>query len=132
MLNLGLVSDGFFLAFPALSQNRVDPGQMYYRVYARAPLIGSGKANDPKLPMFAPLPSQMSRDHTGIIAYQMQISDDGKFALVEFVGATPKDLQQIINSTDPNVKAFERGKTSQALIEAEFKRYKHYFTFDVF
>lgn len=112
------------------SVHRVDSGQIYHRVFARVPLIGTGKANDPKRPMFAPLPSEMKQDHTGILGFQMEISDDGKWALVEFVGATPKDLQDITDSVDPNVKAFDRQKTSTEEIEAEFKKYKKGFKLD--
>ena len=112
--------------------HRVDPSQMYHRVYAKVPLVGSGKAGDEVRPMFVPLPAQAAKDHTGIIAWQMQLCDDGKSALVEFVGATPKDLHTIIGSTDPNVKVFERGKHSQAEIEAEFQKYKKGFTLNSF
>jgi hypothetical protein len=112
--------------------HQVDPSQMYHRVYARVPMIGTGRRGDELRPMFAPLPSQVARDHTGILAYQMQISDDRKWALVEFVGATPKDLQAIISSTDPNVKVFERGKHGQDEIEADFKNFKKDFTLSSF
>jgi hypothetical protein len=112
--------------------HRVDPAQMYHRVYARVPMVGSGKKDDPKRPMFVPLPSEISKDHSGIIAFQMQVSDDGKWALVEFVGATPKDLVAITASVDPNVKFFERGKSTQADIETEFQKYKKGFTMQMF
>jgi hypothetical protein len=112
--------------------HRVDPSQMYHRVYARVPLVGSGKLGDEVRPMFVPTLSQLSKDHSGILAWQMQMSDDGKTALVEFVGATPKDLQAIIGSKDPDVKVFERGKHSQDEIEGEFKKYKKNFSLNSF
>ena len=113
------------LSAPVWAQNRVDgvrrvaPDAMYYRVYARVPFIG-GTAGSPRRPMFAPLLSEMKGDHTGVLAYQMVISDDGMSALVEFVGATRNDLASIINSTASNVQVFEPSKTTQAAIEAEF------------
>ena len=113
------------------SVHRVDPGQMYHRVYAIVPMIGAGTKDDPKRPMFMPAPSQVpaSAVHTGVIGFQMWLSDDGTIALVEFVGATPPDLQPILSSTAQNVTLFERGKTTQADIEAAFQQYKKGFKF---
>jgi hypothetical protein len=112
--------------------HRVDPSQTYHRVYARVPLIGTGKRGDEIRPKFAPLLAEIKGDHSGILAWQMQLCDDGKSALVEFVGATPKELQTITSSTDPNVTVFERGKHTQAEIEAEFQKYKKGFTLNSF
>jgi hypothetical protein len=112
--------------------HKVDPGNMYHRVWAVVPLIGSGtKADDPRRPMFVPAPSQTPRDRSGILSYQMQLSDDGKWALVEFVGATPQALEMITKSADPNVKVFERGKSTPEQIETEFKKYKATFSLSV-
>src|SRR5579885_3655421 len=112
--------------------HKVDPTQTYHRVYAKVPLVGTGKRGDEIRPMFVPLLSKTSKDHIGIIAWQMQICDDGKSAIVEFVGATAKDLDAIINSKDPNVKVFERGKSAKADIEAEFSKSKKGFSLDSF
>src|SRR5262249_12470148 len=113
-------------------------------IWARVPLVGNGSQADPIRPMFVPAPPPMPTkdrpavavaatpiDRSGILSYQMQISDDGKWALVEFVGATPKDLQIITSSKDPNVKFFEKGKTTKEDIEAEFQKYKTNFKFDM-
>src|SRR5437868_9603200 len=115
------------------AQNRVSPEMRDHRVWAIVPLIGSGKPDDPKRPMFTPSPVEQAAklqkgDRSGVIGYSMQLSDDGKSALVEFVGPTPADLQHIVTSTAPGVKAFERGKASKAQIEAEFQKYKTGFT----
>jgi len=77
------------------AQNRVSPQMMYHRVWAVVPLIGTGKPDDPKRPMFVPSPAEQTAkfrkgDRSGIIGYSMQLSDDGQSALVEFVGATPQ------------------------------------------
>ena len=114
------------------STRRVDPGQMYHRVWARVPMIGTGKAGDPLRPMFAPFGVQATAAHTGIIGFQMQISDDGQWALCEFVGATPNDLASITTSTAPNIKVFERGKATEAEVEADFQQYKKAFTMQLF
>ncbi len=110
----------------------VDPSQMYHRVYARVPMVGAGTKEDPRRPMFAPFPAPSAVDRTGVIAFQVQVSDDGNWGLVEFVGASPKELQFITQSANANVKVFERGKTTQAEIEAEFKKYKKNFTMSMF
>jgi hypothetical protein len=117
------------------AQNRVSPEMMYHRVWAVVPLIGSGKPDDPKRPMFVPSPAEQTAkfkdgDRSGIIGYSMQLSDDGKSALVEFIGASPAELKFIVNSQVSGVKAFERGATSKAEIEAEFQKYKAGFTVD--
>lgn len=119
------------------AQNRVSPEMMYHRVWAIVPLVGSGKPDDPTRPMFAPSPAEQAAkvktgDRTGIIGYSMQISDDGKSALVEFVGATPSELKFIVNSQAAGVTAFERGTATKEQIEAEFQKYKAGFTLSTF
>ena len=111
------------------AQNRVSPEMMYHRVWAVVPVIGSGKPDDPKRPMFVLSPAESAAkakngDRTGITAFSMQLSDDGKSALVEFVGETPAELKFIVNSQAPGVKAFARGTATKAQIEAEFQKYK--------
>jgi hypothetical protein len=112
------------------SVRSVDPSNMYHRVYARVPLIGAGTKADPKRPMFAP--TTPSKDHTGILAYAMQISDDGNWALCEFVGATPQDLQIVTTSTNSSVVSFERGHATLDQVLADFSQYKKGFTFSGF
>jgi hypothetical protein len=119
--------------------HRVDPGQMYHRVYARVPIVGTGTKGDPKRPMFAPVVPQTpptgpaaAAVHTGILGYTMLISDDGNWALCEFVGATPQDLQIITSAAGPNVVVFERGTSTVAAIEADFQQYMKGFTFASF
>lgn len=116
------------------SVHQVDPGQMYNRIYAIVPMVGSGTLSDPKRPMFAPAPSQAqpSAVHTGVIGFQMWPSDDGNWALVEFVGATPADLQSIVGAASATVQVFPRGKFTQAQIEAAFQQYKKGFKFEWF
>ena len=119
------------------AQNRVSPEMMYHRVWAVVPLIGSGTPDNPKRPMFTPSRAEQAAklkngDRSGVLGYSMQISDDGQFALVEFVGATPADLKFIVNSQAAGVKAFERGIATKAQIEAEFQKYKNGFALSSF
>jgi len=122
------------------SVHRVDTGQMYHRVYARVPIVGTGTKGDPKRPMFAPVTPQTpplgtaaaAAVHTGILGYTMLISDNGQWALCEFVGATPKDLQVITSAASASVVVFERGTSSIAEIEADFQQYLKGFTFASF
>jgi hypothetical protein len=123
----------FLLCMNALfAQNRVSPEMMYHRVWAIVPLTGTGTPDDPRRPMFVPSRSEQAAkkkgDRSGILGFSMQISDDGNFALVEFVGATPADLRFIVASNAAGVKAFERGTATKAQIEAEFQKYKAGFT----
>lgn len=137
-------------ATPVVRQDTVhsvDPGQMYHRLYARVPLVGTGKAGDPIRPLFAPLlqstPSALpiggatpvapvAVKHSGILGYTMIISDDGKWGLCEFVGATPQDLQAITTAASATAVIFERGSSTAEQIEADFQQYKKGFTFASF
>lgn len=120
-------------AVTPVNQRKVDPASMYHRVYAVVPLVGTGKPGDPIRPMFIPTtPPTTTTVRTGILAWQMQLSDDGKSALVEFVGSTRADILPIISSTAAGVVAFERGVATQAQIEAEFQKYKKNFTLSLF
>lgn len=128
----------FLLSLSALfAQNRVSPEMMYHRVWAVVPLIGSGTPDDPRRPMFVPSPAEQKAkseksDRSGIIGFSMQLSDDGKSALVEFIGANPQELKFIVNSNAPGVTAFERGTATKEQIEQEFQKHKAGFTLNSF
>lgn len=110
------------------SVHQVDPTTMYYRIYAVVPLIGSGTAADPKRPMFAPQATDFKSDHSGLLGFQMQLSDDKTMALVEIVARNRNVLLPAITSAATGVVIFEQGKSSKAAIEAEFQKYKKGFT----
>src|ERR1700683_1824305 len=77
----------------AFAQHRVDPGAMYARLYAIVPMVGSGTWDDPRRPMFAPIPQQTTPGtRTGIIAFNHVESDDGNSALIEIVAANRSEL----------------------------------------
>ena len=123
---------------PLCAQGRVDSRNLYERVYAIVPMTGSGTWADPKRPMFAPPPSQMRPDdRTGIIAFHHELSDDGKFALVEFVAPTKTALAPTLaqlrqGAAISGVRIFERGKSTRAELEAAFKAAKKNFDFEKF
>ncbi|HEY4360371.1 MAG TPA: hypothetical protein VGN17_05365 [Bryobacteraceae bacterium] len=96
-----------------INLQRVPSAMMYHRVWAVTPLVGAGTQNDPVRPLFVPAPPQVAQkgatalavsaatsgspaptsDRPGVIGYQMQLSDDGKSALVEYVFASPVTFQ---------------------------------------
>ena len=130
------------------AQDRVASEFLYHRVWAVVPIVGKGTADDPKRPMFVDSPTdvkarvdaaQRAFQATGkkadlaappIISYTMQLTDDGKSAIVEFVGLNSQSLAFITTSKVAGVIAFERGKTTQGEIEAAFKKVKQDFTID--
>ncbi len=119
-----------------LAQHKVDARQMYERLLCVVPMVGKGTLDDPKRPMYAPVPSRLvPGSRSGIVAFSHVLSDDGKYALVEFVARDRSAFGPVLadialGKTDSNVKAFERGKTKQADIEAEFKKHKKDFSFE--
>ncbi len=121
---------------PSASIQRVPPEQILHHVYAVVPLQGTGAKGDAKRPMFAPSASDVAAVKPGtrpaILSWKMQVSDDGKYALVDFAAATPADLKFIVTSNAAGLKAFETGKTTKAEVEAEFRKYKKDFSADQF
>src|SRR5437867_8109598 len=103
-----LVAGLLMLASFACAQHRVDSRNTYNRVICVVPLVGSGTPTDPKRSQYAPWPLSRARSQTDIIAYSHQISDDGRFALVEFVARDRKAFQAIFS--DKALKVFEKGK----------------------
>ena len=118
----------------AFAQHRVDPFSMYARIYAIVPMIGSGTWDDPKRPMFAPRPQDMTPgSRTGIIAYNHVESDDGNFALVEIVTVDRPHLALITGpitaqlSTIAGLQLFDRSTNSQATVQSAFQALKKNF-----
>ena len=131
VFSLIVVSLLIFAGRPAAAQH-VDGRQVFERVYAVVPLVGAGTADHPRRPAYAPLrPARgTAPDVNGIIGYTMQVSDDGKFALVEFVARDRLAFRALFADTRPEVKVFEKGKASRATIEAAFRLVKKDFTLD--
>jgi hypothetical protein len=111
------------------AQNQVDPRNLHERVIAVVPIIGAGTYADPKRPLFAPTPRETSKSG-GIIEYQWTPSDDGKYAVVEFVAKTRAELMSIITDSR-TLKAFEKGKSKKADIERELQKYRKDFSLEL-
>jgi hypothetical protein len=57
-------------------------------------------------------------------------SDDGKFALVEFVARDRAAFREVTAANRPDVRIFHKGRNSRAEIETEFRRYRRSFSMD--
>lgn len=97
----------------------VDARHRYYRVICVVPLIGSGSRKDPQRPLYVPALAGQGPPMSGIIGFQQVLTDDKKFAIVEYVAADKKALDPILN--DKSLKVFEKGKHSRQVIEQELK-----------
>ena len=96
-------------------------------------MVGRGTDGDPRRPMFAPVRERGERpSRSGIIAYTFQESDDGRFALVEFVALDRAAFEPILADRNPDVKVFQRGTARKADIEAEFRKLKRNFDIERF
>ncbi len=116
----------------AFAQHRVDPGSMYARIYAIVPMVGSGTWEDPRRPMFAPVPHQMTPgSRTGFIAFNHVESDDGNVALIEIVAANRLELSkitaQISAAAVPGLQLFGRSTTSAVTVQSAFQLLKKNF-----
>lgn len=113
----------YALIVPATAQQPVDPKNMYERVLAIVPLAGSGTAEDPVRPLYAPSPRTTNpASRTGIIAYTYVLSDDGNFALVEFVARDRAAFKAIL--ADSTVKSWVRGVNQMAEAITAFQQVK--------
>ena len=119
------------LILPIFGQRKVDPRYTYVRVIAVVPHVGSGTSSDPKRPAHVPAARTSAlQPLPGIIGFTQQISDDGRWALVEYVARDMASVQHILN--DKSIKTFVKGKDKRDQIEAELKRFKKDFDFDQF
>jgi hypothetical protein len=129
LLRLAAILLAIATCLPA--QHKVDPRSLHERLYAVVPMTGSGTWADPKRPLYAPSPSQMNpASRTGIIGYTHVLSDDGQFALVEFVARDATAFNRIL--ADTSIKSFRKGKDKREDIEAEFRKHKKDFSFENF
>lgn len=118
------------VAIPLFSQRVVvDPFNSYHRVYAIVPVVGSGSSADPVHPLYAPSALEVNPT-TGILAFTSELSDDGKFALIELVALHRTAFTKLL--ADKSIVAFEKGSVAPAAIEAAFVKYKPSFHFSQF
>ena len=116
------------LPFAALLQAqhaRVDERNASHRIICVVPMVGTGTPADPKRPQYAPWPPSPTSSRTAIISFSHQVSDDGRFALVEFVAHDRQAFEAILK--DKSVKVFEKGKDKKDDIDKEFKKFKRDF-----
>ena len=82
------------------------------------------------MPQFRPPPRDSAA--SGIIAYSFQESDDGRFALVEFVARDRKAFAAILADARTDIKVFQKGRHTRTQIETEFRKFKRDFDPDSF
>jgi len=103
------------------AQRSVPPEFMYHRVYAVVPLVGNGTPDDPSRPLLVPAtpgpgqPQLQASGPTELLGWQMQISDDGKFGLVEFVFQNPLAYQTFLAKAAALPGSTVRAVTLQAV-----------------
>lgn len=116
----------------APAQTYVPQANRHERIIAIVPMVGAGTKEDPKRPAYVPntIVQRDAAPGTGIIGFAAQISDDGKYALVEFVARDREAFKEILADTRPDVKVFEKGRARKADIETEFRRHKKDFDLD--
>ena len=137
------------LLLPLLSQQPVSMRNTHERVVAIVPMIGKGTEDDPRRPMFAPLAEEMAAPASArtadaadkptvgakpagrIIAYACKPSDDGRFALVEFVATDRAALEEILKETNPDVKVFRLGEQSRGAALTELRKFRKDFDFNL-
>ena len=106
----------------------VDPTARYHRFICLVYLTGSGKKDDPQHPEYTPAAIDPGR--TGIIAWSMQVTDDGKMAIVHYVAVDRKAFAPILADKRAEIRVFETGVDRPEKIEAELKKFKKDFTLD--
>src|SRR5436190_11317832 len=120
-MQLRLPSAVVCLCVSLLAQDRVDRRNLYERVWAVVPLIGTGTADDPIRPAYipAPLPPGTPPSTDGIIGFTMQITDDRKHAIVQFVARDRTAFKDLLADKSADVKVFEKGKAKKVDMETE-------------
>lgn len=114
------------LLVPGLeAQQRVDARNLYERVICIVPMVGRGTYEDPKRPLFAPVAmgDEEKAAGRGIVSFSYQLSDDGKFAVMEMVARDRREFWPVLGGSRPDVKVFERGRSDPAVVEAEIRKY---------
>jgi hypothetical protein len=133
-----------FLTVLSAQIRRLEPNQAYERILCIVPIIGAGTPADPRRPMFTPAdPAKEKIDRIraevrpekadpGILAFTFQESDDGRFAIVEFVARSEEAFRPILASGRADVRVFRRGRTAKAELLTELRRVKRNFDLDNF
>jgi hypothetical protein len=122
---LGILACGSLRA-----QNSVDPMHRYERLVCIVPMIGTGKtADDPRRPMFVAADGQLPAK---FLSFNFLPSDDGDWALVEFVATDRSAFAGILATKDGRVKAFLKGQAQRQDVETAFKQHRRNLNLDHF
>jgi hypothetical protein len=113
------------LAAVVCAQHRSDPRNTYSRIIAVVPYVGKGTYTDPRRPEYAPWPLT-GQSQANIIGYSHVSSDDGQYAIVEFIARDRSAFQAVFN--DKTVTYFEKGKDQASVIEAAIQKYRKDYT----
>jgi hypothetical protein len=129
-----ILAFSFLLRPLAEAQRRVDMRHTYERLICVVPMVGKGTYEDPRRPKYAPVAAQADAKsaetraaRTGIIAYHAIPSDDGQYALVEFVAVDRAAFAGILADESLKGKVFEKGKDRREAMEREFVKHKRTF-----
>jgi hypothetical protein len=82
------------------------------------------------MPPWPPPGAAQLRSRSAILVFSQQISDDGKYALLELVARDRSAFQSILN--DRQVKVFIKGTDKKDDIEKELKKFKKDFDLNQF
>jgi hypothetical protein len=111
--------------------NAAEPTARYYRIICLVHMTGSGKHDDPLRPEYVPAVANAS-SRSGILAWSMQPSDDGKMAILHLVAADHRAFDALLNDKRPDIRVFEIGKQGKDSIEKEMKKFRKDFDLDSF
>lgn len=134
-----ILAISFLIRPAAKAQRRVDARHTYERLICIVPMVGKGTYDDPRRPKYAPVAaaataSEKSSDaraaRAGIIAYHAIPSDDGQYALVEYVAVDRAAFAEILADESLKGKVFEKGKDRREDMEREFVKHKRSFNLD--
>jgi len=131
-----------WLVVPIVAQQRVSPNHRHERIRCVVPMVGSGSYDDPRHPAFVSPqadnsaeslnPSDESSGKVPLLSYSYQLSDDGQFALVEFVALDKSAFDEIkAEAARQGFKVFEDGKQKKSDILREFRKYKKNYDFNM-
>jgi hypothetical protein len=112
------------------AQRRVDPRYSYHRVIAVVPLVGAGSPEDPIRGKYVPTPQTAGPPGTGIIAFAVELTDDGKRAIVELVAVQRATLARSWRTVASWF--FEKGVARAADVESAIQPLRKDFSLQTF
>lgn len=134
IITLLSLSSALFILAPiqqlGAQQRRVDERNLGERILLIVPIVGDGSLRNPRRPLFAP--DKVGAD--GIVSFTAVLSDDGRFALVEYVARNRKAFDEILNDKRVDVQKFDfvKGSSKKEDVEREFRKLKKDFDFAKF